>query len=359
MGPTFGLFYSTKKLHNHNMVDPPYYYRICIILIVFSFISNLIESKKKNRDSTYVAYHKGSPRHSPPKNRIPEYDEQCGRDSARKSQKENYFLICSKDKNHLEEISKLRNHGFYTNVTYLSHSFPLDCPCAYDSKGFCRQKPHMCTASKSNFYCNFKLSSVILSRKGGLIDCRSLSPISFSHSSMGMSPPIYDDSNHVWQDYYIDEAVNGILNIKRQQKKEKSYLQSIKTYDLVVPTRMIWDNMFNHISFQTVPLIAHVKTFYTDMWYNITWHSSLQTAAILKLLDVEDDKIVIEKLVYAKNVILPWVQGWCPLKVFISYQYICIFVAGYMIDRTQPPFTNSPQPSLNVFLVNCIIYVSR
>jgi hypothetical protein len=326
---------SKKKLHNRKMIDPPYDYRF-IILIVFSYLSNLIESKNLSRDLNYVAFQKGNPIHLTTKKRIPEYDEQCGRDIAKKSQNETYFLICSKDKNHLEEISKLRNHGFYTNVTYSSHNFPLDCPCAYDSKGLCRQNPHICTLSNSNFYCNFKLSSVILSRKGGLIDCRTLSPISFSHSSMSMSPPIYDDSAYrKWQDYYIKNSIYWLLNIERQQKKKKKklYLQSIKTYDLVVPTRMVWDSYFNHISFQSIPFIAHIKTFYNEIWYNITWHSSLKTAAILKLLDVKDDKIVIEKTIYAKNVIFPWVPGWFPIEVLFcmyAFEYMFIYVYIYI-----------------------------
>mmetsp|Transcript_20152 Transcript_20152/g.19464 ORF Transcript_20152/g.19464 Transcript_20152/m.19464 type:complete len:540 (+) Transcript_20152:116-1735(+) len=301
------------------------HYHCKIILIVFSFLNNLhelvaiiqapsIESKKKNRNSNYIAFRKEIQRNSTTKNIIPKYvSEQCGRDRAKTFQRKTLFLICSKDKNHLEEISKLRNHGFHTNVTYLSHNFPLTCPCAYDHTGLCRQKPHMCTASMSSYYCNFKLSSVILSTKGGLIDCRTLSPISFSHPSIGLNPPIYDDSKFKkWHDYYTEEALNGISSIKEKQKENK--LGLLNMYDLVVPTRMIWDDVFNHISFQSIPLIAHIKTFCTEIWYNITWHSSLQTAAILKLLDVKDDKIIIEKSVYAKNVIFPWVPGWCPLQ---------------------------------------------
>jgi hypothetical protein len=319
------------------------HYHCIVFLIVFSFLSNLIElgaiknalsikSEKKKRNSNYAAFRKGNPSNSTTKNKIPEYDEQCGGDGAKNLPREIFFLICSKDKNHLEEISKLRNHGFHTNVTYSSHNFPLNCPCAYDSKGLCRQKPHMCTASTSSYYCNFKLSSVILSTKGGLIDCRTLSPISFSHSSMGLRPPVYDDSNYVkWHDYYTEKALNGILNIKEKQKKDRLYLQSINMYDLVVPTRMIWDDVFNHISFQSIPLIAHIKTFYTEIWYNITWHSSLQTAAILKLLDVNDDKIVIEKSIYAKNLIFPWVPGWCPLQVlFYIYSFVYMYVYVYI-----------------------------
>lgn len=164
---------------------------------------------------------------------------QCGRNKI-KSVEEIYYLICSRDQKHLQQISELRTHGFHTNITYSSHSFPVTCPCAYD-KGTCRQSPHMCTASGATYFCNFKLTNVILSKGGGLIDCRTLSPISFSHSTMGMMPPIYNEGIHYkWQNYYIKSATNGISNIVKNLKIDKQYLRSMKSYDLVMPTRMLW-----------------------------------------------------------------------------------------------------------------------
>lgn len=231
------------------------------------------------------------------------------------SPKEVLYLICSKDKKYVEEKIKLSKRGFHTNVSYSSHNFPIDCPCAYDKNGVCRQSPHMCTASTSNYYCNFKLSNVFISKEGGLIDYRTFLPISFSHPTIGMMPPIYNEDHHKkWQDHYIKSALSGISDIKKKGLNNREHLKSMKIYDLVVPARLLWDDQWNHISFQMIPFISHVKEWHNNKWDNITWHASIQIAAVLKLLDVKDEKIVIEKSIFARNILLPWVPGWCPLQ---------------------------------------------
>jgi hypothetical protein len=131
-------------------------------------------------------------------------------------------LVCNKD-------AKLNSMSNSINVSFISHKFSTECPCAYDITGKCRQKPHMCTATSQNFFCDFRLKNIIITPDGGLIDCASLTPISFSHPSMGEGDPIYYRGIHKrWQSGYMEAA-------SKYGTPTASSLP--RSYQYVVPTR--------------------------------------------------------------------------------------------------------------------------
>jgi hypothetical protein len=222
----------------------------------------------------------------------------CGRDT--KDPTESFQLTCSKDQKH--------RHMSHINVTHYSHSFPKDCPCVYDSKGICQQTSQVCTSPTSDFYCNFRLKNVIISKEGGLLDCRTLSTLTFSHPTMYESPTYDPTLNKKFKAYFEKAAAEGLNQLKIRKMKAP------EAYDMVVPTRMIWDNHFSHLSFQAIPFIAHVKEFNGEIWDKLTWHASVFTAAILRLLDVPEERIIIEKAVFARTIVLPWLPNWTPSR---------------------------------------------
>jgi hypothetical protein len=222
----------------------------------------------------------------------------CGRNT--KDPSESFQLICSKDQKY--------GHMSHINVTHYSHSFPKDCPCVYDSKGICQQTSQVCTSPTSDFYCNFRLKNVIISKDGGLIDCGTLTAMTFSHPTMYGSPTYDPALNEIFKAYFEKAATEGLQQLKARKMKAP------EAYDMVVPARMIWDDCFNHLSFQAIPFIAHVKEFNEEIWDKLTWHASIFTAAILRLLDVPEERIIIEKSVFARTVVLPWVPNWSPAE---------------------------------------------
>lgn len=204
------------------------------------------------------------------------------------------------------------------DVRISNHSLPRHCPCAYDKNGKCRQSEHMCGASTADYFCSFTLKNVFISSAGGLLDCRTLLPISFAHPTMMGAEPIYYPKIHrTWADGYIEAAKS--LRLKLSDLRGSTFRADaprLAVHDVVVPTRMRWDDCFNHLSFQSVPLIAHVYEFWgKERWEQLSWHASLFTAGVLRLLDVPMERIILAKNVFAKTAVLPWVRGWCPPQI--------------------------------------------
>lgn len=207
----------------------------------------------------------------------------------------------------------MEEEGFHTNLTYSAHNFSNNCTCTYDNTGTCRQKPHMCTATSSKYICNFRLTDVFVSERGGLTDCRTFSDISLSHSSIAKGEPLYNEAIHAkFSNYYTDSTEKSGALVHSAVRSLK-----YKSYDMVVPTRMNWDDCFNHVSFQFIPFISYVMEFNADIWDTLTWHASLFTAGILRLLDIPKERIIVEEALFARSVLMPWVPHWCPLQVFL------------------------------------------
>ena len=193
-------------------------------------------------------------------------------------------------------------------LSMLPHTYNNSCPCAFDEKNTCRYAPFLCQAAQYDYFCSFEMKNIIITKAGGLLDCETLLPIIFDYKKMfGIVPKIYRKYFHQWRNYYITAAENHRLNdLNRSPYPEK---------ELMVMTRMAWDNCFNHISFQTLPMIGIINATYGHMWDTLHWHTSLFTAAVLRLLGVRQDHIVIDTSVIAKRLLWPWLKGWCPSEV--------------------------------------------
>lgn len=214
-------------------------------------------------------------------------------------------------------LRRSSDHDQYTADT-IAHNLSTECPCAYDSHGKCHQQPHMCSATKQSFYCKFTLHNVLVTGTGGLIDCASLTPISFAHRSMGKGDPTYYEGTYnKWVNNYVN-ASRTFLQGPFIKLKATGKAVSLPTYDLVVPTRMLWDTKFTHLSFQAVPFIAlvHLAYGHTPLWSELTWHASTATAALLMLLDIPRERIVT-RAVRAKRLVMPWIPHWSPPQVAV------------------------------------------
>lgn len=185
------------------------------------------------------------------------------------------------------------------------HNFPKSCPCVYDAKGECRQASHMCVASVAPSFCDIQLINATLPRKGGILDCGTLSRYSFNHPSIkGGSPMYYPLQHDAWAYRHDIHA----LDFKRfAEHKSGMWLRSV---DIVVPLKSRWDDCFNHLSFETLPIIAHVWELHGQKWQEIHWHASLFSAALLRLMDVPQDRILVDETIVARTLLLPWIEVW-------------------------------------------------
>jgi hypothetical protein len=184
---------------------------------------------------------------------------------------------------------------------------PQQCPCAFDRFEKCHQAPHMCVATNPDFFCSFRMSRIIVSDWGALIDTATHQVVRFDHASIagGADPQYFPMINSIF--------LKGFEIALQKHNPHAARPEA----DLVVPTRTRWDDCFNHLSFQSMPILALTYTFHQDLWREgaITWQASRYTAAMLLLLGVKKDRIVIEKQVLAKQLLLPWLPSWNPLQV--------------------------------------------
>lgn len=185
----------------------------------------------------------------------------------------------------------------------------------------------MCNSAVVDYFCDIRISNAVITKLGGFLDCSSLMPYSLSDPSIKGNDPLYFPSNNdMWAHNFIDMTVKLIetkfsvsdtlsTGHRPKQKRQKTPIShikpiqyEIKQYPLVIPLRMKWDDCFNHLSFQTLPLIGHAMELYGSIWDQLYWHASLYSAALLRLLDVPLNRIIIEERVVAKELLLPWIQ---------------------------------------------------
>lgn len=139
-----------------------------------------------------------------------------------------------------------------------------DCPCALDGQKKCRQQPHMCVASSMNYFCTFTMTNIIVTDWGALLEGDTNDVIQFNHATIGggKEPMYFPMINSIF--------LKG-FEIAVQKHNPSGHRPA---YDLVVPTRTRWDDCFNHLSFQSMPMIAMTYRFHRAQWQNITWHAS-------------------------------------------------------------------------------------
>lgn len=179
------------------------------------------------------------------------------------------------------------------------------CPCAIDVNGKCRFAEHMCFGANTTFLCTLHMKDLTITSWGALIegDRKSRDVISLGDNSFagGHAPQYWPEANAV--------IYRGIELALQRFKPVNSV---IPTKDVVIPTRMRWDDCFNHLSFQSLPLIGLVYEHQPQLFYTSYWHASRFTAAILLLLGVEYQRLVIETHVTATTAVLPWIPHWSP-----------------------------------------------
>ena len=233
-------------------------------------------------------------------------------------------LFCSEDQR------RIYGPGVYGKKE--NHNFPTECPELYDYNHTLRSTSFMCITSKQNTVYKFEFDDIIITKKGGLISAKTFSKYTFDHFTMGNLDKNYSTNvQTIWSTYYS----------KRDTlKMSHGYEIQSNHYNLVVPLRMAWDNCWNHLSFQSIVLIGHVYEFYYEYWDQITWHASLFTAGLLQLLDIPPERIVIDKEIYAKKLILPWVRGWCPLRT-ASFKGIARNVSEIMTKNLLSLYSNN------------------
>jgi hypothetical protein len=175
----------------------------------------------------------------------------------------------------------------------------------------------MCSATKHDTFCRFTLRNVVVTSDGGLLACESLAAVGFGHPSMGRSdgPGANNKTYRRWTQYYVN-ATDTFLQGPYVKQRAMGKTASLHVYDVVVPTRTLWDSKFTHAAFQAVPFLALARLAYgppsSASWRSLTWHASMPTAALLTLLGVPRERIVVGRTVLAREVRLPWAPQWAP-----------------------------------------------
>ena len=202
-----------------------------------------------------------------------------------------------------------RSYSLHESIT--AEAFPLSKfgfgpshPFAYDVDGRKRTVEHMWTSSNVDYFCSFKMNSFRVTSDGKLFKLDTSEQVIFDHPTMcGPYGSIY-----AAQMYYDWNAAI---------RKKTVSLESTESLhrDLVVPLRMAWDDCFNHLSFQSLPLIGAVLEIHGDLWDKLVWHTSLYGAAVVNAMGVPMSRIVVAQPVEADTLILPWIPHWLPVQL--------------------------------------------
>jgi hypothetical protein len=225
-------------------------------------------------------------------------------------------LVCESRNQSLSSLSSSSSSpAHFVHGNMYSHNFSQACPVAYDFQGQPHVSPYTCVAPSQEKICIFDLKNVLVTVCGGLLSYESQLPYSFYHPSMGNYEPSYDPTLHrQYQSYFIDNAQPRYLR--------SIDLNSLQRYEYVIPARMIWDQHFGHLTHQSIPWIAHVLEFLpSDILNQAYWHCSVFTAAILKLLNIPNERLLIQSMyqkrnpqqpILATHAMFAYLPGWLP-----------------------------------------------
>lgn len=207
------------------------------------------------------------------------------------------------EKNRTRVFSKLISG----TIHYLNESIiQSGCPCFFDVIGVCRQANHFCHGPMSNYICSYHVRNATVPTSGVVLAGKILNPEVFWLSDstlMAEQEPQYNPS--VILSY--EKWTRKMIDIWGQHPTE--IYHHVKA---LIPARMHWDDSFNHLSFQSMPLIGLVYEFHHDLFYSTHWQVSRFTGALLVLLGVRRERLVVEESVFAKEAILPWMKHWNP-----------------------------------------------
>jgi hypothetical protein len=217
------------------------------------------------------------------------------------------------------------------------------CPCAFDGSGSCRGTSDMCVASGTSYFCQFKMDNITVTKWGALLHRSTGQLISFSHPTIAGCPTRRCSRGRT------DDFTKGHTDAFK--KHSNSSEQPLRR-DLVVPVRMRWDDCFNHLSFQSLPLIGAVFELMPDMWHRVHWHASRFSAAMLQLMGVPLHKIVIEQPVHAETVVLPWIPHWDPVWISSLHgiaRNVCKRMTQSLLELKIPADQMAAIEPLNIF----------
>lgn len=209
---------------------------------------------------------------------------------------------------------KCENHpdGWYSlhrqvNVTVQSiydHQLQPTLPFVYDPTGKKRTKPHMWVSANMTYMCTYHLQDMILSRDGAIFNAKDQLPLDWSDSTvLGGREPVYFRNPGLLEGREMS-AMKYLYNVPPEE-----------SHPLVVAIRMRWDDCFNHVHFQLVPIIAAIYEFHPTVWGKVYWHASKFGAALLTLMGIPLNRIIIARKIHAEKILLPWYPNWNPLQV--------------------------------------------
>jgi hypothetical protein len=192
----------------------------------------------------------------------------------------------------------------YSNETIIQPN----CPCSYDMSGKCHQAKHFCHVPMTDYACSFHVRNATVTQQGAIMAGRLyaaellvLSDVSLVGERQAQYLPAAVSAYNEWVTKTVSAWRSHPTVISRH----------VKT---LVPTRMFWDDCFNHLSFQSMPLIGLVYEFHHDLFYSTHWQVSRFTGALLILLGIRQERLVVEESVFAKEVVLPWMKYWNPIS---------------------------------------------
>lgn len=216
-------------------------------------------------------------------------------------------VTCNKERNESRVGFSNYISSIITDVSNsTSKSIRPHCPCAWDPTGRCRQAAHMCYGPNSTYICTFVVRNATVTSLGAVLGGQTNSPeaLTLRHETLcGGHAPQYEE--HLVNVY--TDALSYSIEMFRNEYKRIHH-----RVDKLIPIRTRWDDCFNHLSFQSMPLIGLVYEFHPELFYSAHWQTSRFTAAILLLLGVNAEKLIIEESALANEVWLPWMQYWNP-----------------------------------------------
>lgn len=186
-------------------------------------------------------------------------------------------------------------HGITVTVGNLTEvGLSTSQPCAYDSSGICHSPRFLSLSSLSSFYCTYNMSNFVVSAEGGIFP---------TSNGKALTEEL------VIFDYAALKSIDGYEQYKADVVTPARTFTVPKripnTHDLVVPLRVKWDFLFNHLSFEVLPIIGAAYHFYRPIWDKLSFHCSLHSAALMELLGVSASRIIVSETIQVKHVLLP------------------------------------------------------
>lgn len=208
--------------------------------------------------------------------------------------KEHIFMQCPGDDS--KQAVRL-GKNLRSVVRKVKSNHTLSCPYVNEDLS---TGSRFCESATAKFMCSMMWNMVILTSEGAITDS---------------SSTIYEYGHPSFAGSTFDTSVMKVTMKDFNTLQEFGSVNSWMKRTIVFPTRMRFDNLFNHMSFQTIPLLGHMKEYFPALWQSEAFfHTSQLTAAFLRVLGIAEHRIVVERPLHANKVVLPWTPRWDPWK---------------------------------------------